>query len=144
MLVMATAAILRLRLRTRLLVLLWLRASLTMLLRVPLSLMVELRSCPLRMIRRRMSCWSITAAATVMEAMLTPPMAIAPTGPRPYAEENTVIEVSGPVKPAWCAGIGSIVIVTIGTGRLDAQINDELSLGSQRQRDRCKHRCRTK
>jgi hypothetical protein len=71
-----------------------------------------------RMTTTSMAYWMtaalIASATTAGEAMAAPTMAIAPVGPWTHSQEDAVVEIAGPIKAAGGAGIGCIVVVTIG------------------------------
>jgi len=70
----------------------------------------------------------IAPAATTAEAMTAPAMVIAPACPWTHAQENAVVEVTRPVKSNGRAGVRCIVVVTVGTHRLNPDANDYLRI----------------
>jgi len=59
----------------------------------------------------------VPASSAAAEAMFTPAMAVAPMRPWAHAEEDTVIEISRPVKAAGCAAVRCVVVIAVGTDR---------------------------
>lgn len=53
----------------------------------------------------------VASAATAVEAMTAPAVAVAPVGPGTYAEEEAVVEVARTIPSVWCTGVGSVVVV---------------------------------
>jgi len=83
---------------------------------------------------------SITAAAAIVssapftEAMPAPAVAITPAGPGAHAQEDAVVEVARPVKSHGRAGVGRVVVVSIGTNRWYAQVDADGNLRVSRWR----------
>jgi hypothetical protein len=74
--------------------------------------------------------FDVSSSSTTAEAMLTPAVAIAPVGPWPYAEEDSVVEISRPIKTAGGASVGRIAVVAVGThGRIYADSNSNSCVG---------------
>ena len=73
----------------------------------------------------RISTISRKTTAAV-EAMFAPAVAVTPTGPRAYAQEDTVVEIARPIKADRRARIRCVVIITVGTHRLDTDANVNL------------------
>jgi hypothetical protein len=65
--------------------------------------------------------------------MLTPAVAIAPAGPWAHAQENTAIKIARPVEAIGRAGVRSIVVIAVGTDRLNADADFDLRLSRWRQ-----------
>ena len=70
----------------------------------------------------------ISSAAGVDKAMAAPTVVITPAGPWTHAQEDTVVEVTRPVKSNGRAGVRCIVVVTVGTHRLNPDANDYLRI----------------
>jgi hypothetical protein len=80
----------------------------------------------------------ISSTTTAAETMTSPAVAIAPASPWAHAQEDTVVEIARPVKTNWCAGIWCVVIVTVGTSRLNADDNLRVNLWRHSQdREQC-------
>jgi len=75
----------------------------------------------------------IVASASSDEAMRAPAVAIAPVRPWANAEEDAVIEVARTVKAAGCALIGRVLIVAVGAGWRDADIDGDLRVACRRE-----------
>jgi hypothetical protein len=69
---------------------------------------------------------TIASATTVTEAMAAPAVAIAPASPWAHAQEDSVVEVSRPVKTHWRAGVGLIVVIAVRANRWYADVDDDL------------------
>jgi hypothetical protein len=76
---------------------------------------------------------AIASAAAVTEAMAAPAVLIAPAGPWAHAQEDAVVKVPRPVKSIGRAVVRSIVVIAIGTDRLNAYIDNNLRLSRRRQ-----------
>lgn len=87
---------------------------------------------------------AIVSAAAIDEPMLAPAVVIAPAGPGAHAEEDPVIKIAGPVKSHGRAGVGGVVIIAVGTNRLNADANADLNLrmGSRCENQACGQECR--
>ena len=68
----------------------------------------------------------IVSSSAADEAMAAPAVAVAPAGPWTHAQEDAVIEIARPVKANRRAGVRRVVVITVGTGRLNT--NDHLHL----------------
>lgn len=86
---------------------------------------------------RRATATVIASSAIIHEAMSAPAVAVAPSSPRPHAQEDAVIEVSRAVKANRSAGIRGVVVVSVRTYRLNTDANHYLSIRRWRQ---CAHR----
>ena len=73
---------------------------------------------------------AIAPAAAIDEAMAAPAVAIAPAGPWAHAQEDAVVEVARPVKSIGRAGVGRIVVIAVGTDRLNADADYDLRLAA--------------
>ena len=78
----------------------------------------------------------VASSAIVHKAMAAPAVAIAPARPRAHAQEDAVIKISRSVKAHRRAGIRRIVVVPVGTHRLNADTNNNLRIRRGRQ---CAH-----
>jgi hypothetical protein len=74
----------------------------------------------------------VVPAAFVHKAMAAPTVAVAPAAPWAHAQEDAVVEVSGPVVAVGRAGVRRIAVVAIGAGWLNADVNDKLRLSCRR------------
>src|ERR1019366_2737568 len=83
-------------------------------------------------IGRETAAAAITAAAITLKAMTAPAVSIAPAGPWAHAEEDAVIEIARTVKAHRGTGVGLIVVISVGAGWLDPDIDNDLCL---------QHRC---
>src|SRR5580693_3709075 len=77
-------------------------------------------------ISRKTTAAVVPSAAAAVEAMFAPAVAVTPTGPRAHAQEDTVVEIARPIKADRRAGVRRIVVVTVGTHRLDTDANANL------------------
>src|ERR1700684_872902 len=80
----------------------------------------------IRTISRKTTAAVVPSAAAAVEAMFAPTVAVTPTGPRAHAQEDTVVEIARPIKADRRAGVRRIVIITVGTHRLDTDANANL------------------
>src|SRR6185437_268909 len=71
----------------------------------------------------------IAASAGAIETMGTPPMSIAPVGPRAHAEEDSVIEVAGAIEAGGGAGVRGVLVIPVRADRRSADLNAEGDLG---------------
>jgi hypothetical protein len=76
----------------------------------------------------------IASSAIIDKAMSAPAVAVAPSSPRPHAQEYAVIEVSRSVEANRGAGVRRIVVVSVRTYRLNADANHHLGICRWRQR----------
>ena len=83
---------------------------------------------------RRAASTVIASSAIIHKAMSAPAMAVAPSSPRPHAQENAVIEVSRSVKANRGAGIRRVVVIAVRTYRLNTDADNYLSIRRWRQR----------
>src|SRR5271157_3449227 len=83
---------------------------------------------------------AIISATAVTEPMAAPAVAIAPAGPWAHAQEDAVVEVPRPVEAIRRAGVGRVVVVAVGAGRLNANVDDDLRVSRWRKgqaREQC-------
>ncbi len=80
------------------------------------------------------------------ETMLAPAVAIAPTGPRTYAQENSVIEVSPPVKSIRSATVGRSFVIAPTAYRWNADFyaDTRTANADNNLRARCRHQGKTR
>jgi hypothetical protein len=78
----------------------------------------------------------IASSAIIHKAMSAPAVVVAPSSPRPHAQEYAVIEVSRSVEANRGAGIGRVVVVSVRTYRLNADAYHHLGIRRWRQ---CAH-----
>lgn len=72
---------------------------------------------------------NVSASTTVDETMVSPAVAIAPLIPRTHAKEDAIVKIARAVKPGGRAGIGRIVVITVGADRWrTTDANDNLCL----------------
>ena len=83
--------------------------------------------------RRRSAAAVVSASPIIDEAMPAPAVLIAPASPGAHAKEYPVVEIAGSVEAHRRAGVGSVVVVTVGANRLDADADDHLRLSRWRQ-----------
>lgn len=69
---------------------------------------------------------AIASATALTEPMAAPTVAITPAGPWAHAKEDATIEVPGPVEAIGRAGVGGIIVIAVGTDRLNTDIDDDL------------------
>src|ERR1035438_7008205 len=74
------------------------------------------------MIGRITAAAAIISSTTVTEAMPAPAVAISPASPWAHAEKDAVVEISRPVITVGRTCVGRIVVVAVGTDRLNAKI----------------------
>jgi hypothetical protein len=70
----------------------------------------------------------VASTAFTTEAVPAPAVTIAPAPPGSHAQEDAVIEVAGAVITHRRAGVRLVSIVPVGTYRLSADIDHDLSL----------------
>jgi hypothetical protein len=102
--------------------------------------MSYLRATIMAMSRRRSPATAIASSSTVHEAMTAPAVAVTPSGPRAHAQEDAVVEISGPVEAAGRARVRRIVVVTPRADRLNANVDHYLRSRYRRQgqaREQC-------
>ncbi len=83
-------------------------------------------SCIIAAIGESAAAAAIVSSPAAAKAMAAPAVSIAPTGPRTHAEEDAVVEIPRPVKSVGRAGVWSVVIVTIGADRWNADADHNL------------------
>jgi hypothetical protein len=80
----------------------------------------------------------VASAASIPEAMAAPAVAITPTGPGAYAQEDAIVEEPRTVKAVGCALVGWIFIVAVRANRrrtadVNADYNSRVSRWRQSQ-----------
>ena len=85
----------------------------------------------------------VPSAATAVEPMFAPAVAVAPVRPGSHAQEDAVIEISRPIKATGCAAVRCIVVIAVGTDRLNAYADADLCTGGWRQGQRDEQCCCT-
>jgi hypothetical protein len=78
----------------------------------------------------------VPSSATAVEAMFAPAVAVAPVRPGSHAQEYAVIEIARPIKATGRAAVWCIVVIAIGTDRLNANADGNLCGGVWRQGQR--------
>src|SRR5580658_3780312 len=78
----------------------------------------------------------VPSSATAVEAMFAPTVAVAPVRPGSHAQEDAVIEVARPIKATGRAAVWCVVVIAVGTDRLDAYADANLCTGGWRQGQR--------
>src|ERR1700728_95028 len=81
-------------------------------------------------ISRKTTAAVVASPAAAVEAMVAPAVAVTPTGPRAHAQEDTVVEIARPIKADRRTLIRCVVIVAVGTHRLNAYANADLRISS--------------
>jgi hypothetical protein len=83
----------------------------------------------------------IASSAIAMEAMVSPAVAIAPTGPWAHAHEDAVVEITRPVISHWSARVWLIAVVTVRTDGLNTDVHRNLRTSRWRKSQTAKQRC---
>jgi hypothetical protein len=86
---------------------------------------------------------NVPASSSAIEAMFTPAVAVAPVRPGAHAQEDAVIEIARPIEAARRAAVRCIVVIAIGTDRLNAYADRNLCAGGWRQDQGDEQSCRT-
>ena len=71
----------------------------------------------------------IPSSATAIEAVFAPAVAVAPVRPRPHAQEDPVIEIARPIKATGRAAVWCVLVIAVGTDRLNAYADANLCAG---------------
>ena len=72
---------------------------------------------------RRSAAAVISTAAIAYKAVFAPAVAVAPSSPRPHAQEDAVVEVARPIKSHGRAGIRRVIVVAVRAHRLNSDID---------------------
>src|ERR1700691_2918258 len=88
---------------------------------------------------------NISSSSSAVEAMFAPAVAVAPVRPWTDAQEDAVIEIARPIKTTGRTAVRCIVVIAVGTDRLnaDADADANLCAGGWRQAQGDEQRCRT-
>src|ERR1700722_3156170 len=86
----------------------------------------------------------ISSSSGALKAMFAPAVAVAPVRPRTHAQEDTVIEIARPIETTGRAAVRCIVVIAVGTDRLnaDAHVDANLCTGGWRQAQGDEQGCR--
>jgi hypothetical protein len=84
----------------------------------------------------------VSSSSTAAEAMIAPAVAVTPVCPGAYAQKDAVIEVARAIKAARRATVRCIVVIAVGTDRLNAYADANLCAGCWRQAQWDQQRCR--
>ena len=91
-------------------------------------------ACAATVIGSTMKSAGVASATAVAEPMAAPSVVIAPSGPRPHAEEDAVIEIAGAVETNRGARVGCVVVVAVGANRRrSTDVDGDLRVGLGRQ-----------
>jgi hypothetical protein len=90
-------------------------------------------SCIVAAIGHGATAAAIVSSTTVTETMPAPAVAISPASPWAHAKEDAVVEIPRPVKTVGRASVWRIVVVAVGTDRLNTNADDDLRLRRWRQ-----------
>ena len=76
--------------------------------------------------------------------MVTPTVVIAPVPPGTDAQEDAVIEVAGAIEADRSAGVGCVIVITVGADRRrSADVDGDLRVGLGHHGHKGKECCRT-
>jgi hypothetical protein len=87
---------------------------------------------------------NISSSSGAVEAMFAPAVAVAPVRPWTDAQEDAVIEIARPIKTTGRAAVRCIVVIAVGTDRLNANAHADANLcaGGWRQAQGDEQSCR--
>src|SRR5271154_1183354 len=87
--------------------------------------------------------FDVPSTSGALEAMFAPAMSVAPVRPGSHSQEDAVIEIARPIKTTGRAAIRCVVVIAIGTDRLNADAHANLRVGGWHQDPRGEQGCRT-
>jgi hypothetical protein len=93
--------------------------------------------------RDTMKSTGIPSSATIAEAMVAPPVAIAPSRPWTHAQKDAVVKIARPVIPDGRAGIRSVIVVSVRTDGWCAYVDGNLRVSRWQKGQGREQRCRT-
>ena len=85
-------------------------------------------------VRRESAIAAIASTTTTVKAMTAPAVAVSPARPWPHAKEDSVIEVAWSVEAHGGTGVWRVIIIAIGTDRLNPDADNHLCLSCRHQR----------
>jgi len=85
----------------------------------------------------------VPSSATAVEAMFAPAVAVAPVRPGSHAQEDAVIEIARAIKTTGRAAVWCVLVIAVGTDRLNAYADADLCTGGWRQAQRNEQGCRS-
>lgn len=85
----------------------------------------------------------IPSAATSDEAMFAPAVAVAPVRPGSHAQKDAVIEIARAIKATGRTAVWCVLVIAVGTDRLNADADANLCTGVWRQGQRDEQGCRS-
>src|SRR5580658_7959952 len=83
-------------------------------------------ACKTAAIGCRAAAAVITSSAFAHKAMAAPAVAVAPPGPWAHTQEDAVVEVPRPVEAIGRASVWRIVVIAVGTNRLNTNVDENL------------------